>query len=291
MASKSVDEALAGLGPEIQAAMAVLGQQNQNLSVYDQVLAEFTGVPTSPLSRLVATSGTMAAFHETDPSKLRAEEFFRTESPTGKILFRNGVIADPMSGQVIYPPTKGEANEIRGSEQWLLKIQKQWSEEEANKWRKKLISWGYDLQGQLAPGGGMALDLITALRDYHNTIYLNYGKPIKMRPGGTARRQIRKEVDMASIRANAAQWFEVLGLPDASDAEKDWIADRVIDSAIELVRSGLPVASAVSKASNMELERFTETPVAEEAIEVSRKQETSTAFREKLIGVGQLSSM
>lgn len=292
----AVEDYLSGFSKDIQQVFATGLQSAQSQTVYDQLLAEFSDVPRSPLSRLVATSGQMAALHETDPKKLSNEDFARVESPTGKIMFRNGVIADPTSGEVFYPPTSGDANEIRGSEPWLFRIQRDaskggWSEAEANKWRKKLIGWGYDLEGRLAPGGGMALDLIAALRQYHQTTYLNYGKPIKMSPGGTAKKAIKEQVDMASIRADAASWYDMAELPPAAGAEKEFWADRVIDTAIKMVRGGLPIASAVAKARSSALEQFTETPEVAESIEVSRAQETSNVLRSKMFTIGQLAGM
>lgn len=278
---------------EATSAMMAANAMNTQQSIYDEWLAEFQGVPLSPMQTLIAYHGTPnVLFHEMDPKKLSTEQFVKTVSPTGKILYKNGVIADPVSGQVQYPANTAIAKNIRGSEPWLHAIQKDWSEKKANEWRKKLIAWGYEPEGGLAPNGGVALDLISALRLYHGQVYINYGDPIKARPGGVnAKRQVKQSVDMAGLRMNAKRLYQTLDLGDPSDAEAEQIADFVVDQAIEMVRSGIPVAQAVRRASSEQTESIMESPVGEEAQRIQVEQETSDKLRSKMVNISQIAGL
>lgn len=287
------DQFAADVMSEVSAAFQQQALASSTASTYDTWIQEFAGLPLTPMQTLIQYHGTPnVLFHEMDPKKLSTEQFAKTVAPSGKILYRNGVIADPVSGEVQYPPNTQVAKNIRGSEPWLHSIQKDWSEKKSNEWRKKLIAWGYEPEGGLAPTGGMALDLIAALRMYHTTVYANYGDPIKARPVGVdAKKKVRDSVDMATLRATARNLYGTMDLGDPSDAEAEQFADSVIQTAIEMVRSGIPVAQAVSRASNKQQETLMESPTGEEALRIQGAQETSTKLRDKLFTIGQLSSI
>jgi hypothetical protein len=75
---------------------------------------------------------------------------YRTNE-TGAVRFNNGVIADPDTQTVIYPPNDPA---VVGSPAWLRKVQDEWSEDKVNAWRHRLREYGYDVakRGPLRSG-------------------------------------------------------------------------------------------------------------------------------------------
>ncbi len=221
----------------------------------------------------------MAAFSQVT----KPQDF--VSSPTGQILFPNGVIADPASGGVLFPHNDPEAE---GSAAWLREIQDSWSDNQVAKWRKRLANYGYEV----AEEGGMAMDLVNALRDYHTTRYLNYGKPLKVAPHA-GRSRVRDTVDMAAVRERIAGWGEVLWQEPLGANEAGWLTERFIELHQELSRKhpGWTPEQVAAGAELRTQKQFLKTPEVSDRLEDLEEEEMDTSLEESLYSAAQIASL
>lgn len=151
------------------------------------------------------------------PAVIREYEF---SSETGAIRYRNGVIADPTTGQVFFPPSA----DVPGSPAWTQRIQSEWNPNEVAKWRKRLGEMGY-LSPDQAKATGFDAQFLEAIKAYHAQRYLNFGQPLAWDTTAGAESEEPEVVlpDAAEIRNDVrAQFNRVFG-EDPSDAElEDW---------------------------------------------------------------------
>lgn len=203
-----------------------------------------------------------------------------TSSPTGKIMFQNGVIADPNTRDVLFPT--GEA--VPGSMMWLQEVQQKWGANEVKAWRRRLASQGYEV----AESGGMAHDLLAALQQYHHNRYLNFGKPLALRPADK-RQELKQQIDMFALKEEAKAWGEVPFGDSLTDDEADYFADRVIEVASRLMsKRGFSPEQAVAGAELRVQKEFTEMPSVSEALEHQEELEGSNKLRNSIVSVAQL---
>ena len=95
---------------------------------------------------------------------------YRTNE-SGALFYDNGVIADPSTGDVFFPPND---ESVPGSFAWLDRVQDAWDEDKIKEWRDRLFDYGYDI----SKSGGFDQTFIGALQDFHRARYLNRGRPI-----------------------------------------------------------------------------------------------------------------
>lgn len=220
------------------------------------------------------------------------------ESPTGQIRYVNGVIADPIGGTVVYPP--GDPS-VEGSEAWLRSIQDDWGEKQANTWRKRLSNQGYEV----AETGGWAMDLVNALRTYHQARYINYGKAIPLTPKDKASRaaQIRKQIDPVALKEEVKTWGQVPFDEDLDPDTAEYFADRVIDVAARLAKKhpewtpaqviGTP-SSQYGPATGAYLrveKEFAKAPGVRGALREEEEDEMDESLRNNIISISQLGSV
>lgn len=280
-------------------AEAIASQGQTALDPYSQWWQEFVGLGQSRIQATPQVVQQTAKINALEGLDLDIPQFALDQvgdylvSDTGKIRFKNGVIADPESNNVLFPTPAYNPNleNVPGSRPWLLKVQEEWSDKKANEWRKKLLAWGYQPQGGLAPKGGMAGDLLDALRMFHTTRYLNYGKPLRMSPKSGQRQQVMKAIDRESLRYEVRNMYRTAGMGDPSDQQRDWWGDRVIDLAIRFAREGFDVTQAVSRAQSKVTNEFLEQPETELFMEQGEDQEENRSLLDGLLSVAQVASI
>lgn len=246
---------------------------------YTQTRAEFTTVPLGPAPRSPGLG-------------------ILSESTTGKVLYENGVIADPVTGGVPLFPT---GSVLPGSEPWIRDIQTKWSEEKANEWRKKLIEQGYDslVTGGIATTGGMAADLLQGLRQYHYARYNNYGKAIKARPTSKDKTSIREQIDKVALKDEVKAWGQVPFGEDLDPKTADYFSDRIIQVAQRLAKEkGWNAESAVAGAEVRVMKEFARDPAlkdldvqigADGTLETDTEElEGDTTLRNSIVSISQL---
>lgn len=91
----------------------------------------------------------------------------------GAVLYKNGVIADPNTSQVLYKPGSSAA----GSPGWLHHASTTWGGDRIKEWRSTLADMGY-LSKQQQGSGQWDVTFQNALGEYYNNKYLNQGTPL-----------------------------------------------------------------------------------------------------------------
>lgn len=273
--SKTQEEQLSQAMALIQSMGAAPSEQEQH--PYYAARATFSETGRSP-----ATQSIGHMMHETDPEAW--DKFDWVPNAVGQVLYSNGVIADPANKQLVLPPGKA----VLGSEPWILKIQDEWSDKEANEWRKRLANDGY----QVAEKGGMAHDLLDALRAYHQNRYLNYGKAQPLVPTSNigTRESIRKSIDFKTLKSDIAAWGQVPFGEDLNDTEADYFADLMVRKMAELARkhpnwTGDQIQTG---ATTRVQEEFTSQPQVAGLLEEQEDQEVSYKIRDSIVGLDQL---
>lgn len=210
-------------------------------------------------------------------------------SHTGKIMYANGVIYDPEQG-VLAPPGKA----VPGSREWLLKIQDEWNDKEADKWRKKLWDLGYvgGETGLQAETGGMAHDLLSALSVFHTNRYANGGRVQRLAPTESVatRESIRESIDFKTLKNDVKAWGQVPFGEDLADEEADWLADQMVRKMVQLAKKHPTWTGEQLQAGAQTRvqERFTEQPQVAALIQEQEDQEVSYKIRDSIVGLDQL---
>lgn len=265
----------------------------------NQVLSVFQGLPAmSPAGReaLETTEDVLSLVGEAPEAQKLGAEFPKGEfkdyvtSPSGRIMFSNGVIADPSTGELLFPPVgvgRVDPSEVPGSPEWLLKVQKQWTDEKANTWRQRLSEQGYEV----AKKGGIAYDLLDALRSYHTNRYLNFGKPIPLTPRET-RKSLRRQIDFQSLKEEVKSWGEVLWSESLDDVSADFFADRTLDVAVRLMKEkGWSSDQAIAGAGLRVQKEFIKTPGVKGALRDAEELEGDTTLRDQMASLSQVVSI
>jgi hypothetical protein len=248
-------------------------------------LAEFAGLPRSSTQALSPGEW----MHETDPEKFVTERYEYIPSATGKLLYSNGVIADPETGEWTPPPGKA----VPGTKAWWLGLQEKWSEKEANQWRKKLIALGFDqmVEGGISESGGLALDLYEGLRAYHGVRYTNYGQVPKPRGDRLTRRDLRKSLDMVALKEDMKTMGSEFEL-ELSDSEADQLADRLLFHASRLAKNkDWDAEGIISGATTRVKKEFGELPGVQQVQELIEEDEMNTEIEDSIVSISQLAAI
>lgn len=269
------------------AGATLMAQAGAAANTYQAALTEFqmekggAGVPLGPLlgpgGSLTKKSGILDV------------------SASGKVMYDNGAIYDPATGQTLYPPNPTLAAGIPGSEAWIQDIQDRWSEEKADEWRKKLWDQGYQAAGLQAETGGWGHDLLAALRAYHNNRYANNGKVQPLAPGagdiGT-REAIRKQTDFKALVNEAKSWGDAIEL-DLSDDEAESLADRLMRKRFVLAREHpeWTMDQIASGASMRVQEEFVDAPGVKGAIRDAEEDELDDSLLNDVVSISQLGAV
>lgn len=303
----SLEEQVAGLQQQVGSMFESLGTMAQQQEIpYYKFRAEFSGIPRRKMvSRAIDKSVggeavSLAARGDfsmlTGPDVQKVPEGVKEDyvvAPSGRLLYANGVIADPETGDVFYKP----GSVVAGSPAWRLKVQEEWSDKEANAWRKRLLKFGYIPQGGLAEKGGVSHDLLAALSMYHKARYTNYGRALPITAGqGEAD---ASSIDKMALKQQIKTWGQVPFGEDLEDKETEWLSDRVIEVAQRLARKrGLTFGEALGKPSTDESgatgaflrveKQFAEQPQVAALLQEQEDQEVSYKIRDSLIGVSGL---
>lgn len=280
MASMSIEQAMAAL-QQLQTAAPAM-QTNP----YLQARAEFagisrhkTGTPTQTV--LGAVDELFGFFGGEAPEAPKGEKEDYIVSATGKVMYANGTIYDPETKSILTPPGKA----VPGSPEWLIKIQEEWSDAEANKWRKKLAGQGY----QVAETGGMGWDLLEALPEFHTRRFANMGRVQPLIPGTGQEADVEGAIDKVALRQEIKTWGQVPFGEDLADEEADWFTDRIIKVASRLARKkGWSPDQALAGAHARVQEEFTEKPQVAALMQEQEDQEVSYKIRDSVLGVSQL---
>lgn len=212
-------------------------------------------------------------------------------SDTGKFLYPNGAIADPTTGDPLSGVRLPDDPNTPGSEAWILKIQDQWSDKEANKWRKTLSGQGYEV----AESGGMAHDLLNALRLYHRYRYINGGKVQPLTPmgnGAISKKELKKSVDFVALKETIKPWTQVPFGDDMTDDEQDYFADLILQEAVELVKTkGWDAEGALQGAQARVKKQFEANPEVRQNIEEAEELEGDLSLRNSIVSISQLGAI
>jgi hypothetical protein len=217
-----------------------------------------------------------------------------TTSPTGKILYANGVIADPTTGTVEFGALANDAT-IEGSPAWLAAVQDK-GEEWANDWRKTLWDQGYQGADLLqSETGGMAQDLIAALRTYHTARYSNFGKvqPVMPTSDQSTREAIRKSFDFQAEVEEAKSWGQVPFGEDLDPNTAEFFAERVITRAQQLAKKHpeWSMEQIQAGATTRVQKEFVKDPSVKGALKDAEREEMDDSLRQSIVSISQLGSI
>jgi hypothetical protein len=286
-------EALKRAEEQFAALASSIGTAASN-DPYSQARAEFRGIPRREQPGTIASTAALVAgvagFREPESVPMGPRLPF-IESPTGKIMYENGAIFDPQTGQTLYPPDMQTQVSIQGSNAWLRDVQDRWGEDKVAEWRKRLASQGYDV----AEKGGWAVDLVNALKMYHETRYANFGKAIPLTPKGRdGALNIRQTFDKKALKAETKGWgYDVFG-EDLDDNEAEFFADRILDVAQRLARKhgNEWSASQIQEGAKLRVQQqFVKDPAVADALDEMEELEGNTAIRDSVISVSQLGAI
>lgn len=231
----------------------------------------------------LAHRGMGAAETAAEVGPIRYNDMGFVEGNNGAIRYKNGVIAvtDPQSGEssVVYP-NHNQAH-IEGSPVWLEKVRNKWTDKEAQKWRDKLSKLGYSVVEK----GGMADDLIQALRTYHKNRYINKGQNIPVAPTEVERIGARDLIGPAAVRGMVREQFRRTVRDDPSDKELDDWSDFVYATARQLLAKGKEPAMAMEEARATFYEAQESDPKVEYLME---SEEENTRVRDGLLLTSQV---
>lgn len=205
-------------------------------------------------------------------------------SPTGAKKLPNGVIIDPNTGTVHFPPNDPT---VAGSPAWLQQATS-WDQERVKKWRKELTKLGY----LGSPKGGVDVAFIDALREYHTFRYVyGDGKPISKvsEEAKVAAEDFGGVLDKSVLRGEVRGWFQAAYGDDPSDDELEFWTDRLRSTSLRLARNrDWEPAEAASVARARQQERFLQSPEAQLFQEGREIEEENTKLRDSILSVAQM---
>jgi hypothetical protein len=162
------EEQMAGVLADPNAAAYLLrnagsipvAEDELEMSSYWEALSNFQEVETATLRR----SGRVVPTSEPHiPSTEKPYTIKRNEAGETLVLYNSGAIANVTTGTVLFPDAK-QQRDVKGSPEWLGKVQESWSEDKVAEWRKKLAKFGYLDVAE----GGWAQDLVVGLATFHH---------------------------------------------------------------------------------------------------------------------------
>lgn len=203
----------------------------------------------------------------------------RVTSAAGKIRYADGVLVDPLTGQVTFPDSKT----VAGSGLWLAEVYN-WSAAQIDHWRKELTSKGYLERGK----GGVTPEFVEALRAYHSNRYLyGGGQPVALEDTNTkvTERDFEGLLDPVLLSGEAKQWLTEAYGDEGTEAEQKFWAQRVSQKALQLARKkGYSPANAAGIAASRVQQEFLDTPSAKAAIDNDFE---NTTLRDELQAAAQ----
>lgn len=256
------------------ATASALAQQHpaQNLSQYQEARASY-GFE----DRLTADTFSGAGGPDAMARNLLTRKGYQTNK-SGALFFDNGVIADPTTGDVFMPPNKAD---VPGSFAWLENVQESWGEDKINEWRKRLSDYGYDV----AKKGPLDQTFLAALQGYHQSRYLNGGKPLPVDAAAAGKTGEERVFDPVEIRNAVRQQFRTAFGDDPSDAELEEWSGFIKSTARRLVnKKGYDPADAAVATEERFIEKFETDPKVKF---LQDAEEDNTELRDGLLGVIQ----
>jgi hypothetical protein len=199
------------------------------------------------------------------------------------IRFKNGVVVDSASGQVLFEP----GSVTPGSPAWMIKVPTGWSDEKVAEWRERLYNLGYDVEKK----GGADQGFLAALQAYHISRYQNGGQVIPLQAGGAgAREEKAKLVDVrdemgATIRNTVRETYRRIYGTDPTDGEIEAFSGTIFDTAMQLQRQfrskyGDPnVSAAVQESTERQVEKLEGSP---SAVMLRESDEENTRLRDAM---------
>jgi hypothetical protein len=203
-------------------------------------------------------------------------------SPTGAIEYPGGVLVDPATGVITYPPNNPS---LLGSPAWIASVPT-WSESKMASWTQTLKQMGYIESKKV--------DLKTftdALREYHNNRYLyGGGKAVDLSQGqqGISRQDFGGILDPSVVDTEIRPWFQETYGDDPSDAELEGLRKVITKTAMRLARhKDMAPADAASVASARAQEKFLDDPATQKWKDL---QETDTSLHDSFVNLFQVLS-
>ena len=254
----------------------IKGLSGEDQTAYQIARANFTGVRVQ--GPLLGTGG---------PATGVNRDIVQT-APNGMVLYANGVIFNPETQGLIFPPGMAQA-ETPGSELWLQGIQETWGEDQTDKWRKKLYEQGYEV----AEEGGWGKDLKDALRVYHANRYANGGKAIPLVPGGkkSMKPSIRESIDPLLLKTKMKGWGTAVFGEELAEPEADYFTERFIDEMVELNRKqgGKWSPKQIEQGAYARVEKeFLNNKNVKGELRDAEEDEMDESLRESIVSVSQL---
>lgn len=266
-------------------------------ALISNIAQKYPGASASAYQQALQAGGFEEEFrqvHSTDEGEIRTgrghyrPEIAESTGPqletSGDLMrFKNGVIVDQTTGQVLYEP----GSTVPGSPGWRNHIAKTWGPEKAQEWRKRLYDLGYDVEKK----GGMDVQLLSALGEYWNNRYVMGGEVVPVVAGGRASLEekaklvnVREEFG-ASIRNDLRETYRRIYGTDPTDGEIEALSSTVFDTAMKLQRQyrgkyGDPnTSAAIQEAGERTVERIEGSP---QARLLNESEEENTRLRDSL---------
>jgi hypothetical protein len=238
---------------------------SQVASTYQQARASFDYIQPEPLYNF---QGQIV-----DPKQTATTgEGYRTNEE-GQILYNSGVIADPATGEVIYPNKP-----VKGSPLWLKQVRENWSVDKVKTWRKTLNKLGYSVEQK----GGIDQPFLTGLRDYYAAKWANYGDEIPLE--ASPREKARDILDPAALKNRVTSDFRRIYADDPSEAELDEWTRVIRRETSHLLRKGYEPEQAVAGAEERYIRKFENDPQVKF---VTEAEEDNTELRDSLLATFQ----
>lgn len=282
-----IDPEMAALLEGTNAGQRLMAQQEQQSpSKYYEWITEFAPLADAvwPSADEVRDNPELAAasrFSRDDPrvANLRMQGDVAFSRVTGKLIYRDtGVMVDPATGEVEYPPDA----EVPGSPLWLRQTAS-WSKAEATKWRTKLVKFGYEI----AEEGPVDQLLQASLADFFAARYIN-GKdiPLEVRK----MEDIDRAFDPAPLRNNARALYQTLFSDNPTDDELQKMEQFVKREAVEMLKKGKTEDpnQAIALSQERYIDKVQSSPEAELFGEMEEQEEMSTKLRDSLISTARL---
>lgn len=198
-------------------------------------------------------------------------------SESGALRFNNGVIANPETGEVFFPPND---ETVQGSWAWLSKIQDTWDDSKVKEWRERLADYGYEI-GEEGPPDQVFLQ---ALQQYHQTRYLNRGKPLPLDASLGKDAASKRVFDPAEVRNFWRMQFRRILGDDPTDTELEEFSKATTDFAKRFVRKGYTPEQAAVAAEERSVELLENDPKVQF---LADSEEDRTDLRDGLLGTVQ----
>jgi hypothetical protein len=216
---------------------------------------------------------------------------YETGQESGAIRYANGVIADPETGEIAFPPNAA----IPGSQQWFNETVMKWTPDQIKSWKEKLVNLGY-LPKEVLKGknvgvidqsfkGALVGDPGSTSPSYWRDYYLNYGQVVhqdSLSGGSGGQNTITNLQNIrGGIENDVTTFYRDLYGIDPSKAELDNWTAKVISIGNRLQRvKDLDPGTAATEAKARVTGKILKTPEAEFFTE---NMEENTRLRDMLV--------